>query len=57
VTQLRALGCALGQGYHLCHPVSVEEMEALLTRGGIERARLDPEPGMLDQVIPLRSAR
>ena len=55
VQHLRALGCSLGQGYHLCHPVAFDEMEALLQRGGIDRARLDPEAALLEQVIPLRA--
>jgi diguanylate cyclase (GGDEF)-like protein len=56
VTRLRALGCALGQGYHLCHPVSIDEIEALLRHGGVDPARLEPEE-LSDQVIPLRAVR
>jgi len=54
VQQLRALGCSLGQGYHLCHPVAFDEMDTLLRRGGIERSRLDPETELDEQVIALR---
>ncbi|MBV8403102.1 MAG: EAL domain-containing protein, partial [Gammaproteobacteria bacterium] len=54
VTQLRNLGCTFGQGYHLAHPMPSEELDALLSLGGIERARLDPEAVLLDSVIPLR---
>ena len=54
VAQLRELGCSLGQGYYLCHPVGIDEIEAILRRGGIEQSRLNPEGSILDQVIPLR---
>ena len=54
VAQLRELGCSLGQGYYLCHPVALEEIDAILRRGGIDQSRLNPEVGMRDQVIPLR---
>src|SRR5205807_1284187 len=56
VTRLRELGCTLGQGYHLCHPVTIEEIEQLLRRGGIERERIEPD-STATQVIPLRARR
>ena len=55
VQQLRAMGCTLGQGYHLCHPIAFDEMLALLQRGGIDRSRLHPESELHDQVIQLRA--
>jgi diguanylate cyclase (GGDEF)-like protein len=55
VTRLRELGCTLGQGYYLCHPVTIEEIEQLLRRGGIERERVEPDSSATDQVIPLRA--
>ncbi|HYL69990.1 MAG TPA: EAL domain-containing protein [Candidatus Dormibacteraeota bacterium] len=54
VAMLRALGCTLGQGFYLSHPVAVEEIEFLLKQGGVDLARIDPEGTLLDQVIPLR---
>jgi diguanylate cyclase (GGDEF)-like protein len=54
VWQLRDLGCSLGQGYYLCHPVALDEIDAILRRGGIDQSRLHPEGAMLDQVIPIR---
>jgi len=53
VRQLRALGCPLAQGYHLCHPITSDDMEALLQRGGIDRTLLEPID-VPEQVIQLR---
>ncbi|HEX6539460.1 MAG TPA: EAL domain-containing protein [Candidatus Dormibacteraeota bacterium] len=53
VRWLRHLGCALGQGYHLSHPLPFEEMEALLQHGAIDRSRLDSEQP--EQVIKLHA--
>jgi diguanylate cyclase (GGDEF)-like protein len=58
VSQLRELGCTLGQGFYLSHPVGVEEIEALLQGGGIDRSLLDADgESRLEQVIPLRVHR
>jgi EAL domain-containing protein (putative c-di-GMP-specific phosphodiesterase class I) len=58
VSQLRELGCTLGQGFYLSHPVGAEEIEALLQRGGIDRSILDVDgDSRLEQVIPLRVHR
>ena len=51
---LRHLGCALGQGYHLSHPLPLEELEALLQQGAIEHSRLDPGASH-EQVIQLHA--
>ncbi len=53
LTQLRELGCTLGQGFYLSHPVSAEEVEALLKAGGVDRALLDVNAAAAE-VIPLR---
>jgi diguanylate cyclase (GGDEF)-like protein len=37
---LRDLGCHLGQGYHLSHPVKREAVERLLAAGGVDLALL-----------------
>jgi EAL domain-containing protein (putative c-di-GMP-specific phosphodiesterase class I) len=35
---LRRLGCALGQGYHLCRPTDPEDLPAILARNSLVRA-------------------
>jgi diguanylate cyclase (GGDEF)-like protein len=39
---LRELGCHLGQGYHLSHPVTTEAIEHLLAAGGVDMSLLAP---------------
>ncbi|HEY8755735.1 MAG TPA: bifunctional diguanylate cyclase/phosphodiesterase, partial [Candidatus Dormibacteraeota bacterium] len=42
---LRELGCHLGQGYHLSHPVKAEAIDRLLAAGGVDLSLLAlPEP-------------
>jgi EAL domain-containing protein (putative c-di-GMP-specific phosphodiesterase class I) len=54
VEQLRALGCTLGQGYHLSRPAPAEVVTELL-RTGIARERLgNIEDGPDEQILPLR---
>ena len=47
VSRLRDLGCTLGQGYHLCYPVAVDEVESLLRRGGIDMSKPSEEEPMV----------
>ena len=37
---LRGLGCHLGQGYHLCHPVAADTVDRMLDEGGVDRGLL-----------------
>ncbi|MBV9101453.1 MAG: EAL domain-containing protein [Candidatus Dormibacteraeota bacterium] len=53
VALLRNLGCTLGQGFYLSHPVADEEIEFLLRQGGVDLERVDADSTLLDQVIPL----
>jgi diguanylate cyclase (GGDEF)-like protein len=41
---LRELGCHLGQGYHLSHPVKPEAIERMLAAGGVDLALLALPP-------------
>jgi diguanylate cyclase (GGDEF)-like protein len=41
---LRDLGCHLGQGYHLSHPVNAEAIDRLLAAGGVDLALLALRP-------------
>ncbi len=45
---LRELGCHLGQGYHLSHPVKPEAIERMLAAGGVDLAllALPPQPAV-----------
>jgi EAL domain-containing protein (putative c-di-GMP-specific phosphodiesterase class I) len=52
---LRSLGCELGQGYHLSHPLPFEEMEALLQQGGLGAAKVDAGVPPQEQVLHLRA--
>jgi diguanylate cyclase (GGDEF)-like protein len=54
VRWLRNLGCTLGQGYHLSHPLPLEEMESLLQRGAIDGRRLGVQ-GDTEQVLQLHA--
>ena len=47
---LRALGCHLGQGYHLSHPVVDAEVERMLAEGGIDLAH----PAGIAPILQLR---
>jgi diguanylate cyclase (GGDEF)-like protein len=40
LTTLRELGCHLGQGYHLSHPVKAEAIDRLLAAGGVDMSLL-----------------
>ncbi|MDQ6846806.1 MAG: EAL domain-containing protein [Candidatus Dormibacteraeota bacterium] len=51
---LRNLGCHLGQGYHLSHPVKGEAVERLLAAGGVDLALLAlPTPPPVASIIQL----
>ncbi|MBV8528100.1 MAG: EAL domain-containing protein [Candidatus Dormibacteraeota bacterium] len=52
---LRTLGCELGQGYHLSHPLPFEEMEALLQQGGLGPVKVDAGAPPQEQVLQLRA--
>ena len=54
ITQLRKLGCKLGQGFYLSRPVAIDEIELLLKHGRIDPGLMDPEGALEPQVIPLR---
>jgi diguanylate cyclase (GGDEF)-like protein len=41
---LRGLGCHLGQGYHLSHPVAAAAIDELVDAGGVDADRLGIEP-------------
>jgi diguanylate cyclase (GGDEF)-like protein len=41
---LRELGCHLGQGYHLSHPVTTDAIEHLLAAGGVDMSLLAAAP-------------
>jgi diguanylate cyclase (GGDEF)-like protein len=45
---LRELGCHLGQGYHLSHPVMPEAIDRMLAAGGVDLAllALPPQPAV-----------
>ena len=49
------LGCEFGQGYHLSHPLPLEEMETLLQQGAPLAAGFLPPDEVGEQVIPLRA--
>ncbi|PZR81833.1 MAG: hypothetical protein DLM65_05225 [Candidatus Aeolococcus gillhamiae] len=51
---LRHLGCHLGQGYHLSHPIKGEAVERLLAAGGVDLALLAlPTPPPVASIIQL----
>jgi EAL domain-containing protein (putative c-di-GMP-specific phosphodiesterase class I) len=52
---LRNLGCELGQGYYLSHPLPFEELEALLQQGGVGLARVDGGVPAQEQVLQLHA--
>ena len=52
---LRELGCHLGQGYHLSHPVKADAIDRLLAAGGVDPALL-ALPRHLAPVIQLQRA-
>ena len=53
---LRELGCHLGQGYHLSHPVAADAVDRLIGSGGIDPALLGvPESG--STIVPLSRVR
>ncbi|MHB8533681.1 MAG: EAL domain-containing protein, partial [Solirubrobacteraceae bacterium] len=59
VEQLRALrdlGCNLGQGYHLSHPVSIAELDSLLDAGDLDAERLGLERSSAS-IVHLPAAR
>ncbi|MGH7745354.1 MAG: putative bifunctional diguanylate cyclase/phosphodiesterase [Candidatus Dormibacteria bacterium] len=55
VRWLRSLGCTYGQGYHLSHPLPLEEMELLLQQGRVDAAHLDSTDDQQEQVIQLHA--
>jgi diguanylate cyclase (GGDEF)-like protein len=53
---LRDLGCHLGQGYHLSHPVKAEAIDRILAAGGVELALLAlPEHTPLTPILRLHT--
>ena len=60
VEQMRALldlGCHLGQGYHLSHPVTAAGIDELLETGGLDAGQLGMEPPASSVVVRLPAAR
>ncbi len=52
---LRDLGCHLGQGYHLSHPVTGEAIDRMLAAGGVDLALLAlPEVAPVAPILQLR---
>jgi len=53
---LRELGCHLGQGYHLSHPVKAEAIDRMLAAGGVDLSLL-ALPAAASPVLQLSRAR